>query len=108
VDRDSPITTARASYDSIKGVISVNWRKSYKSYVMNVGIPSTTLARVIVPKHDYPYSTLQINGHPIADWRTGYYSPQTQSLGIDALKLRDDGSIEMSVQPGEYSFLATI
>jgi len=73
---------------------------------MNVGIPSTTLARVILPKHDHPYSTLRINGLPVADFRTGYFS--NQNLGIDSLRLQEDGSIEMRVQPGEYSFLASL
>jgi len=103
----SPVTQATVSYDSIKGLIGVDWTKEEKFYGMQVMIPSTTTARVIIPHHDSPYTRLVVNGALVAD----FSSIERQLYpfkGIDDLVLRSDGCIELKVQPGKYSFLASI
>jgi len=75
---------------------------------MKVTIPSTVVARVVVPKHEYSYSTLMVNGITLADFKGDQPVYFEKNLGIDRVLLQNDGSIEMRVQPGEYSFLASI
>jgi len=108
VGPDSPVNSALVNYNSMKGLISVNWKKSKTNYGMKVTIPSTTVARVVVPKHEYRYSALTMNGIKLADFTGDKPVYFENSLGIDRVLLLDDGSIEMRVQPGEYSFLASI
>jgi alpha-L-rhamnosidase len=108
VGPNSPVNSAQVSYNSIKGLISVNWKKSQKDFGMKVTIPSTTVARVVVPNHEYSYSRLMVNGITLADFTGDKPVYFENNLGIDRVLLQKDGSIEMRVQPGEYSFLASI
>jgi len=108
VGPNSPVNSATVSYNSMKGLISVNWIKSSKSFGMDVVIPSASTARVIVPPHESPYANLKVGGEIIADF-TGSKPLFFGSIpGVQPIRLRDDGSIELNVQPGEYSFEASI
>jgi len=73
---------------------------------MDVVVPSTTTARVIIPHHESPYSNLKVDGETIADFTSEplFFS----APGVQPIRLRDDGSIELSIQPGKYSFFASI
>jgi hypothetical protein len=75
---------------------------------MDVVVPSTTTARVVIPHHELPYSLLRVNGKTIADFISESEPVFYTSPGVQPIRLRDDGSIELSVQPGQYSFFATI
>jgi alpha-L-rhamnosidase len=106
VGPNSPVNRASVSYNSIKGLISVNWKKTSNSFGMDVVVPSTTTARVIIPHHESPYSNLKVDGETIADFTSEplFFS----APGVQPIRLRDDGSIELSIQPGKYSFFASI
>jgi len=109
VGPDSPVNKATVTYNSVKGVIGVNWQKTKQSFAMDVIIPSATTARVILPKHEYFYKILTINGKTVADF-TGEKSRYfiSSSKGVDDIKFLPDGSVQMNVQPGKYSFFALI
>ncbi len=59
------INWAKGSYNSINGLISVDWKKSNSSFVLDVEIPVNTSATVIVPG-----GTLQVNGKVAASSKT--------------------------------------
>jgi len=104
VGPDSPVNSANVKYDSMKGDISVNWKKTKSSFLMHVTVPSSTTARVVVPKHETPYTHLLLNGVKIANFVDSEF---TSAPGIDNIHLLENGSIEMKVQPGKYSFFAS-
>jgi len=106
VGPDSPVTQARVKYDSIKGEIVSNWKKTKTSFEFDVSVPSSITARVVVPKHESAYSSLTLHGETIANFVDLEYAESTP--GIDNIRLLKDGSIEMNVQPGKYSFFASI
>jgi alpha-L-rhamnosidase len=105
VGPDSPVTSAKVSYDSIKGVISVNWKKTPSSYSMDVVVPSASIGRIVIPKHESSYTLLLMDGVKLADFSEAEVTLQN---GINSLRVMDDGSIELKVEPGSYSLLAVV
>jgi alpha-L-rhamnosidase len=108
VGANSPVNSATVSYNSMKGLISVNWTKTLKSFGMNVVIPSATTARVIVPHHESPYANLKVGGEMMVDFTEPSEMFEGSIPGVRFIRLREDGSIELNVQPGEYSLDASI
>jgi alpha-L-rhamnosidase len=107
VGPNSPVTRANVSYDSIKGVIGVNWLKTEEYFNMDVAVPSATTALVTIPHHDLAYCNLKVNGEIIADF-SGEEPLFHSVLGVDPVGLQEDGSILLNVQPGKYSFFASV
>jgi len=108
VGPNSPVNRATVSYYSMKGPIAVNWEKKSTSFGLDVMIPSTTTARVIIPHHESPYSSLKVDGELIADFTSGPEPLYFSSSRVKSVGLKDDGSIELNVRPGKYSFFASI
>jgi len=107
VGRKSPVTSASVSYDSFKGKITVDWEKTETSFGMKVIVPSATTGRVVVPKHESPYTLLSSNDLVIADF-TREQPVYFEHPGVDSINLLDDGSIELKVQPGKYNLFASV
>jgi len=103
---NSPVKTVTVTYDSFKGIIDIHWKKTESTYLMQITVPSATTARVIIPKHDRPYTNLKVHDLIIADFTSsdGHYFLIS---GINSLELQSDGSIFMRVQPGKYDFFAS-
>jgi len=107
VGPNSPVTSANVTYLSNKGLIAVNWMKTSESLVMDVVVPSATKARVIIPHHESPYSELKVGETTIADF-SGNECVFFTSAGVQPVRVLENGSIELSVQPGKYSFFASV
>jgi len=107
VGRKSPVTSASVYYDSFKGKIAVDWIKTETSFGMNVVVPSATTGRVVVPKHESPYTLLSSNDEVIADF-TGEQPVYFEHPGVDRINVLEDGSIELKVQPGKYNLFASV
>jgi alpha-L-rhamnosidase len=107
VGPNSPVNSVQATYDSLKGVIGVNWKKTADSFFMDVSVPSGTKGRVVIPHHESPYSVLLRDGQELAQFK-GQELQVSQSEGINSFRLYEDGSIELKVQPGFYRFKAVV
>jgi len=72
---------------------------------MNVIVPSSTTAHVIIPPHEDPYNSLICDGSTVADFVMDFTEVKS---GIDHIELLENGSIELKLQPGKYKFIATV
>jgi hypothetical protein len=82
---------AKASYDSVRGKISVAWEKTGKAFSLHVRIPANTTATVFLPVNDP--SAISESGHPIA-----------KSPGVKLLTTKNGESI-FQIASGTYSFV---
>ena len=87
-----PIHWVSASYDSIRGTISSQWRLVDGRIELNVKIPANTTATVAVPTSDA--TSLTEGGEPIAN-----------SKHVKRVR-SDDRTTVLSVPSGEYAFSA--
>lgn len=85
-----PIDWVKASYDSIRGRISSEWRVDGKRFELTVGIPANTTATVYVPAAD-------------ADGVTVGGTPVDQAEGVELLRT-EAGSVVLGIESGSYAF----
>ena len=84
------ISFVTAAYDSVRGRIAVEWRRSGASLKLNVTIPPNTTATVYVPAHDP--ASVQEGGEPAA-----------QASGVTFLKC-ESGVNVYKIGSGQYAF----
>ncbi|WP_246124727.1 family 78 glycoside hydrolase catalytic domain [Algibacter pacificus] len=86
------LTSASASYNSPYGLISSNWKLDNDQFLLEVTIPSNTMATVIVPGDTQ--KNLTVNGQNI-----------NESEAIKVIE-KTEQSFILSVAPGTYSFVS--
>jgi alpha-L-rhamnosidase len=89
---DPKLSSATVAYQSIRGLISTDWKKRDGKLVLTVNIPANTSARVILPAK----STTDIteSGHPLANARE-----------VKVLQ-QDSGNMVLAIGSGNYVFEA--
>ncbi|TWT83654.1 Bacterial alpha-L-rhamnosidase [Planctomycetes bacterium CA13] len=86
------LDSAHGSYDSIRGMIESQWKRSADGIELNVTIPANTTATVHVPTTD---ARIVREGDSVA----------AQAAGVKYLR-SEDGYAVYAVGSGEYSFTA--
>jgi alpha-L-rhamnosidase len=81
---------ARASYDSIRGPIAVNWERTGKRFNLRATIPPNTAATVEIPTTN---SEMIFEGG----------KPLNQQPGVKFLRV-EDGRALVAIESGDYSF----
>lgn len=89
------LTWARASYDSIHGVISCDWKKSSDAFVLKTTIPSNTTAAVCIPAGKVQDVT-----------ESG--APALQAEGVHILVRQEPDRVWLLVDAGTYEFAARL
>jgi alpha-L-rhamnosidase len=84
------LTSAEASYDSVRGRIVSDWRIADGRLDLKVTIPANTTATVYVPTSDY--AAIKEAGKPVAD-----------AAGVRFLRM-EDGRTLFEVGSGSYHF----
>ena len=84
------VTWAKASYESIRGKIVSDWKRTEKEFTLKVTIPPNTTATVFVPAKS-------------ADGVTEQGKPAQQSTGVKLLRM-ENGRAVFAVESGEYEF----
>jgi alpha-L-rhamnosidase len=88
------LTSAEASYDSVRGRIVSDWRIAKGSLDLKVTIPANTTATVYVPTSDY--AAIKEAGKPVAD-----------AAGVRFLRM-EDGRTLFEVGSGSYHFTSPL
>jgi|GEM_PF-71112 len=84
------IAWAKGTYESIRGPISVDWRKTGESLSLSLSIPPNTTATVYVPIGEN--STVRESGAPVEE-----------AMGVKFLR-NEDGCAVFAVDSGSYRF----
>lgn len=84
------ISWARASEETARGPVSVEWHRSASRFTLAVDIPANTTATVVMPAQ--PGDVLE-GGAPAA-----------QSRGVDKVSRTTDGATRIDLQSGRYEF----
>ncbi len=84
------LTWARASYDSVHGKISSEWRRDEEKFTLKIRIPANTTATVFVPAK--PDGSVTENGKPVE-----------HAGGVRFLRQETDRAV-FSIESGEYEF----
>jgi hypothetical protein len=84
------LTWARASYDSIRGKITSDWKHAAGKFTLNVTIPANTTATVFIPAASS--ETVTEGGRPAA-----------QSGGVKFLRMENDRAV-FEIESGAYTF----
>ncbi|MGQ9462412.1 MAG: family 78 glycoside hydrolase catalytic domain [Candidatus Fervidibacter sp.] len=84
----------RASYRSVRGLITVEWRKEENKFNLSVTVPANTVALVCVPAKDA--ATVTESG-----------KPTDQSKGVKFLRMEDDFAV-YEVGSGSYQFTSDL
>jgi hypothetical protein len=84
------LTWARASYDSIRGKITSDWKRAGGKFTLNVTIPANTTATVFIPAASA--ETVTEGGKPAA-----------QSGGVKFLRMENDRAV-FEIESGAYTF----
>jgi alpha-L-rhamnosidase len=84
------LTWVNCSYDSVRGKITSQWRKTDHALIMDVGIPANTVASVYLPCSDT--GAIKENNIPV-----------DQVPGIE-LDRRENNASVFTVQSGQYQF----
>jgi alpha-L-rhamnosidase len=84
------LTWARARYDSIRGPITTDWKRSANRFELRVGIPANTTATVYLPAKSP--DTITESGKPLA-----------QAPGVKFLRT-EGGRVLVAIDSGAYSF----
>jgi len=87
------LTWARASYDSIHGTISSQWRLEHGAFKLDLRVPPNTTATVFVP-----------TAKP--DAVTEARKPAANAPGVERRSSTEPGVAQFEVQSGRYSFSA--
>jgi alpha-L-rhamnosidase len=85
-----PVTWVKARYDSIRGPISVSWKRESGHFHLTVTIPANTTARVAIPSKDA--AAITESGQPVTDAR-----------GVKLVNVAD-GKAMLSIGSGTYRF----
>jgi alpha-L-rhamnosidase len=84
------VNFAKASYDSINGLIATEWKLNEKQFMLKASIPCNTTATVHVPAAN-------------VDSVTESGKPATASTGVKFLRM-ENGSAVFAVGSGQYQF----
>ena len=84
------LTWARASYDSIRGKITSDWKRAGGKFTLNITIPANTAATVFIPAASV--ETVTESGKPAA-----------QSGGVKFLRMENDRAV-FEIESGAYTF----
>jgi alpha-L-rhamnosidase len=86
------LTWAKASYDSIHGLIATDWKFKSSDLLLNVTIPANTVATVYVPAR---------SGNDVTEGGR----PASKSTGVKFLRMDPDAAV-YEVGSGAYSFVS--
>eukprot|EP01124_Arcella_intermedia_P005006 TRINITY_DN1290_c0_g2_i3.p1 TRINITY_DN1290_c0_g2~~TRINITY_DN1290_c0_g2_i3.p1 ORF type:complete len:893 (+),score=210.79 TRINITY_DN1290_c0_g2_i3:307-2679(+) len=103
VSAQSVVKQVSATHETLKGTVSVHWKREPLHYHIKVQIPHGTLGKVVIPKHDTTYVALYEGGRFVAGPAEEFSDSRFQSI-----KWQEDGSILLKVLPGSYTFEARI
>eukprot|EP01124_Arcella_intermedia_P005007 TRINITY_DN1290_c0_g2_i4.p1 TRINITY_DN1290_c0_g2~~TRINITY_DN1290_c0_g2_i4.p1 ORF type:complete len:903 (+),score=122.66 TRINITY_DN1290_c0_g2_i4:34-2742(+) len=104
VSAQSVVKQVSATHETLKGTVSVYWKRDTHHYLMKVQVP--TVGRVVIPKHDATYEALYEGGRLLASpSEEGNYLTDSR---FQSINWREDGSILLKVLPGSYTFEARI
>ncbi len=84
------LTWAKATYDSIRGPITSEWKRSPRGFELRVGIPANTTATVELPARNP--KTITESGKPLA-----------QAVGVEFLRMEGTRAI-LAIDSGDYTF----
>jgi hypothetical protein len=84
------LTWARASYDSIRGKITSDWKRAGGKFTLSVTIPANTTATVFIPAAS-------------AESVTEGGKPAAQSGGVKFLRMENDRAV-FEIESGAYMF----
>ena len=91
-----------ASLDTVRGVVSVDWRKSDRSFEIKVTIPVNSQAEVSIPTLELQNVRITESGNTV--WKDGTYLPGVN--GISGGR-ETEGSVTVEVGSGTYTFELT-
>ncbi|MFC1601130.1 family 78 glycoside hydrolase catalytic domain [Candidatus Sumerlaeota bacterium] len=93
------LTYARASFRTVRGVVSSSWKKDGDSLLLEVVLPVNTRGKVSVPKLGLKDVTITESGKTV--WKAGKFIAGAE--GIAAAQDSDD-CVTFAVGSGAYSF----
>ncbi len=95
------LTWAKASQKTGYGALSVDWKIDGNSFIMNVVIPPNTTSIVKVPKINFDFSSITVDG-------TEIFSEGKSFENFDTIKFlnENENSVDFEVESGSYSFVA--
>jgi alpha-L-rhamnosidase len=88
------VTWVKASYDSIRGKITSDWRRDGRTFSLMISIPANTTATVVLPAKSA--ATVTEGGRPAE-----------QSPGVRFLRM-EDGRTVFAVESGKYQFTSML
>lgn len=95
---DNPLEFANSSYQSIRGMIRSEWRKSGSTLTLEVEVPANTEADVEVPKFGYSSPIIEEGGQIL--WQDGKSKSHTGVLSATDLS----AAVRFRVSGGTYHF----
>lgn len=94
------LTWVRASQKTGYGELSIDWKIEENSFIMNVVIPPNTTSIVKVPKANFNFSSINVDGTEIFNEDKFF----DNSNNIKFLN-EDDNSVDFAVGSGSYYFM---
>jgi alpha-L-rhamnosidase len=91
-----------ASLDTVRGGVSVDWRKSDRSFEIKVTIPVNSRAEVSIPTLELQDVRIKESGNTI--WKDGTYLPGVNGIGGAR---ETEGRVTVEVGSGTYAFELT-
>ena len=96
------LTYANASFRTVRGVVTSNWKKDGDTVLMEVALPVNSRGKVSIPKLGLKNITITESGRVI--WKDGRFTKGTE--GIFAAKDGDE-YVTFETGSGKYSFQST-
>jgi len=88
------VTWAKASFNSVHGPITTEWKRDAKTFVLNLSIPPNTTATVFVPAES------------VDDVRESGVAA-AKSPGVKFVR-QENGSVVFEIASGKYQFITTV
>ena len=92
-----PINWVKASYDSIHGRITSNWKRTKDEFILEVSVPANTTATVYLPTSNS--NSIQESGRPL--------NKQSKDSGIEAIETQGK-KLKIKIASGSYHFTAKL
>ncbi|HZZ19297.1 MAG TPA: family 78 glycoside hydrolase catalytic domain [Opitutaceae bacterium] len=85
------LSWARASEETTRGPVSVEWHRSLGRFTVKVDVPANSTATVVIPA-------------PSEGEILEAGAPAAQARGVDAVSRAADGTVRIEVESGQYEF----
>ena len=96
------LTSAKASIESVRGPIAVEWERGERSFSMKVTVPANATAEIHVPKLGLSDVAVSESGTPL--WKSGAIVESISGITDGA---ESDDCIVLNVGSGSYAFELT-